>query len=146
MYKYVTDKKFLSAMRQTCGAIMQDTCRFLKQDYEIGTIFYLIGSGAKNLITQNAAEPIDLDYNLEIVKSTKWFSFKQGNRTPFCIDLCIVHKDSAGRLQRLIHNKNSYSLFCPGTTVTSHIITPSKGRLRSARRRPSCLLLLWISH
>ena len=36
--------------------------------YNIGANFYLLGSGARNLIVQNAAEPIDLDYNLEIVR------------------------------------------------------------------------------
>lgn len=30
---------------------------------------HMVGSGAKNLITQNANMPVDLDYNLEIVES-----------------------------------------------------------------------------
>lgn len=67
MYHYVEDKEFLGRMRQLCGDIMQDLCHVLKIDYEIGAVFYLVGSGAKNLILQNEKEPIDLDYNLEIV-------------------------------------------------------------------------------
>ena len=47
---------------------MQDFCRYLKEDYDIGAVFYLVGSGARNLIVQNASLPIDLDYNLEIVR------------------------------------------------------------------------------
>lgn len=66
MYHYVDDKNFLSRMRQLCGEIMQDFCHILKEKYDIGANFYLVGSGKRNLILQNADEPIDLDYNLEI--------------------------------------------------------------------------------
>ena len=68
MFDYVKDKEFLSHARYLCGEIMQDFCHYLKEDYDIGAVFYLVGSGAKNLIVQNASLPIDLDYNLEIVK------------------------------------------------------------------------------
>lgn len=70
MYKYVSDKPFLKCMRNSCGIIMQDLCHSLKEDYDIGTIFYLVGSGARNLVLQlqNSDNPIDLDYNLEIVR------------------------------------------------------------------------------
>lgn len=68
MYDYVEDKKFLSRMRSLCGEIMQDLCHTLKSEYDISASFYLVGSGAKNLIMQNASGPIDLDYNLEIIK------------------------------------------------------------------------------
>ncbi len=68
MYHYVEDKKFVSRMRVLCGEIAQDLCHYLKEDYGIGSVCYLVGSGAKNLITQNNSEPIDLDYNLEITK------------------------------------------------------------------------------
>jgi hypothetical protein len=52
MFDYVEDKEFLSRMRNLCGEIMQDFCHYLKEDYDIGAIFYLVGSGAKNLIVQ----------------------------------------------------------------------------------------------
>ena len=68
MFTYVEDKDFLSRARNLCCEIMQDLCHYLKEDYDIGTIFYLVGSGARNLIVQNASLPIDLDYNLEIVR------------------------------------------------------------------------------
>lgn len=68
MFNYVEDKEFLSRIRNLCGKIMQDFCHYLKEDYDIGATFYLVGSGAQNLIVQNASLPIDLDYNLEIVK------------------------------------------------------------------------------
>ena len=68
MFEYVEDKEYLSRVRSVCGEIMQDFCHTLKEDYDIGSTFCLVGSGAKNLIVQNASQPIDLDYNLEIVR------------------------------------------------------------------------------
>lgn len=68
MYEYVKDKQFLSRMRSLCGEIIQDLCHTLKEECDIGAVCYLVGSGARNLITQNANRPIDLDYNLEIVR------------------------------------------------------------------------------
>ena len=68
MFDYVEDKEFLIRVRNLCGGIMQDFCHYLKEDYDFGAIFYLVGSGARNLIVQNASLPIDLDYNLEIVR------------------------------------------------------------------------------
>ena len=61
MYHYLDDKEFEKDIRNLCGGIMQNLCHILKEDYDIGATFYLIGSGAKNLITQNEKEPIDLD-------------------------------------------------------------------------------------
>lgn len=68
MYHYVENKAFLSAMRSQCGSILQNTCHILKEHFDIGANFSLVGSGAKNLITQNGSESIDLDYNLQIVR------------------------------------------------------------------------------
>lgn len=68
MYNYVTDKQLISTMRSLCGNIMQDLCHTLKEEYDIGATFTLVGSGARNLILQNANEPIDLDYNLKIIR------------------------------------------------------------------------------
>ena len=68
MFKYVEDKEYLSRVRRVCGGIMQDFCHSLKVEYDIGASFYLVGSGARNLIVQNALNPIDLDYNLEIIR------------------------------------------------------------------------------
>ena len=68
MYHYLEDKKFVGEMRVLGGEIMQDLCHILKKDFDIGANFYLVGSGARNLIMQNNREPVDLDYNLEIVR------------------------------------------------------------------------------
>ena len=68
MFHYLDDKGFEHRMRRTCGNIMQDLCQTLRKVYNIGTNFYLVGSGARNMVMQNGAEPVDLDYNLEIVR------------------------------------------------------------------------------
>ncbi len=68
MYHYIDDKEFLSRLKRYCGEIMQQLCHILKEKFDIGATFYLVGSGAKNLIMQNGSNPIDLDYNLEIVR------------------------------------------------------------------------------
>ena len=68
MYHYLDDKEFLHKMRSLSGEIMQMVCHYLKEDYDIGANFYLVGSGARNLILQNEDNPVDLDYNLEIVR------------------------------------------------------------------------------
>ena len=69
MYHEVEYKEFLHEMKQFCGNMMQELCMALKNKYHIGAVPVLIGSGAKNLILQNANEPIDLDYNLVINKN-----------------------------------------------------------------------------
>lgn len=84
MYHYLDDKVFLRAMRQLSGEIMQCFCHILKTDYDIGANFYLVGSGAKNLIMQNETQPIDLDYNLNIVRCEDY-------------DKCRYIKESAGK-------------------------------------------------
>ena len=68
MYEYVSDREFLSRIRTEAGEILQDLCHNLKVDYDIGARFFMVGSGARRLITRNANQPVDLDYNLEIVR------------------------------------------------------------------------------
>lgn len=68
MYDYMEDKIFVKRMKNLCSGIMQELCHTLKEEYDIGSNFYLVGSGARNLILQNNSNPIDLDYNLEIVR------------------------------------------------------------------------------
>lgn len=68
MYHYLEDRDFEHRMRKFGGEVMQAFCHTLKEDHDIGATFCLIGSGRRNLITQNARQPVDLDYNLEILR------------------------------------------------------------------------------
>lgn len=64
MYHYIEDKEFLKRMKSSCSDIINQLVQSINNDSFMTVEAHLVGSGAKNLITQNANEPIDLDYNL----------------------------------------------------------------------------------
>lgn len=65
MYHYVTNQ-ILKPYRSFASDKMNQVKQMLKSEYNLDSNFYLVGSGAKNLVTQNENESFDLDYNLEI--------------------------------------------------------------------------------
>lgn len=69
MYDWVNDRDFLGRMKALCADLVNQLVQAINSDGEMTVKQHLVGSGAKNLITQNENEPIDLDYNLEIVDS-----------------------------------------------------------------------------
>ena len=69
MYHWIEDKQFLGRMRALCSDIVNQLVQAVNNDGALCVRQHLVGSGAKNLITQNANQPVDLDYNLEIVES-----------------------------------------------------------------------------
>lgn len=68
MYHYLSDPTFKNALKKEGSKLSQELCHQLKIDYNIGSRAQLIGSAKRNMITQNENEPVDLDYNLIIVK------------------------------------------------------------------------------
>ena len=64
MYHYIEDKVFLKNMKFVCSDIINQLIQSINNDSVMTVEAHLVGSGAKNLITQNAKEPIDLDYNI----------------------------------------------------------------------------------
>lgn len=72
MYHWIEDKQFLGRMRGLCSGIVNQLVQAINNDGALFVRQHLVGSGAKNLITQNANQPIDLDYNLEIVESSEF--------------------------------------------------------------------------
>lgn len=64
MYHYVEDKEFLKEMKSLCSKIINQLVQSINNDSVMTVKAELVGSGAKNLITQNGKEAIDLDYNL----------------------------------------------------------------------------------
>ena len=66
MYHYIEDKDFLREMKIFCADIVNRLVQTINNDGKMTAKAYLIGSGAKNLITQNGNEPVDLDYNLQV--------------------------------------------------------------------------------
>ena len=69
MYHYVEDKDFLQRMRHRCSDIINQLVQAINSEEYLEVEAHLVGSGARNLITQNGNEPIDLDYNLCILES-----------------------------------------------------------------------------
>ena len=70
MYHYIKDKEFLSKLHSTCADIVNQLVVEINKDSVIKVSAYLVGSGAKKLITQNGDQEVDLDYNLEIKRTT----------------------------------------------------------------------------
>ncbi len=69
MYHWIEDKAFLGRMKGLCSDLVNQLVQAINREGRLEVRHYLVGSGAKNLITQNANMPIDLDYNLEILRS-----------------------------------------------------------------------------
>lgn len=67
MYRLV-DKVECKRYRTDCSKILKEVCELLGEK-GISSQFTLVGSGARNMVTQNGNGPFDLDYNLEIVKA-----------------------------------------------------------------------------
>lgn len=78
MYHYIQDKDFLKRLKGTCCDIVNQLVQSINNDSVMTVKACLVGSGAKNLITQNENESIDLDYNLCIV-STKSINILDGH-------------------------------------------------------------------
>lgn len=68
MYHYIEDKDFLKRMRGVCSGIINQLVQEINNDDVMTVEAQLVGSGAKHLETQNADEPIDLDYNISILE------------------------------------------------------------------------------
>ncbi|WP_027727679.1 hypothetical protein [Treponema sp. C6A8] len=65
MFKFV-NAKTVKPYKNYCSDILNQLKNILQNKYGIDCDFYLIGSGAKNLVTQNEQESYDLDYNCVI--------------------------------------------------------------------------------
>lgn len=77
MYHYIQDKDFLKHLKSTCSNIVNQLVQSINNDSVMTVKAFLVGSGAKNLITQNANNPIDLDYNICII-NTKSIKINNG--------------------------------------------------------------------
>ena len=69
MYHYIKDKDFLKRMRSLCSGIINQLVQRINNDSVMTVEAHLVGSGAKNLETQNEDNPVDLDYNLCVIST-----------------------------------------------------------------------------
>ncbi len=72
MYHWLTDKSFLGRMKTLCSDVVNRLVQTINNEGALSVRQHLVGSGAKNLVTQNAALPVDLDYDLEIVRAVEY--------------------------------------------------------------------------
>ncbi|MBD5556485.1 MAG: hypothetical protein HDQ95_14390 [Roseburia sp.] len=77
MYHYIQDKNYLKCLKRTCSDIVNQLVQSINNDSVMTVKACLVGSGAKNLIIQNANNPIDLDYNIIII-DTKSININNG--------------------------------------------------------------------
>lgn len=68
MYHWIDDKKFLSKMRSLCSDVVNRLVQKINQEDYLKVAMQMVGSGARNIETQNEKESIDLDYNIYIKK------------------------------------------------------------------------------
>lgn len=78
MYHFIKDKDFLKHMKSLCCGIINQLVQQINGDGKMRVKANLVGSGAKNLITQDENNAVDLDFNLEIVDSGI-FNINDGN-------------------------------------------------------------------
>lgn len=65
MYEYVKDKEFLTRAYGYCADIVNQLVQELKK-YDIHARMNVVGSMKRNMVTQNAKQAIDFDFNLLI--------------------------------------------------------------------------------
>ena len=67
MYHWITDKDFLGRMRRECSDVVNRLVTIINNDNVMSVEMHMVGSGTRNLETQNEKEAIDLDYNINIL-------------------------------------------------------------------------------
>ena len=72
MYHYVQDKDFLRRAQSASSRMLKKVEELLRKEYKINSQIFLVGSGARNMVTQNESESIDFDYNLNIISCPDW--------------------------------------------------------------------------
>lgn len=77
MYHYIQDKDIRKRIKSTCSDIVNQLVQSINKGSVMTVKACLVGSGAKNLITQDADNPIDLDYNICII-DTKSIKINNG--------------------------------------------------------------------
>lgn len=66
MYHWVEDKEYLKRAYGVCSNIVNQLVQALEKD-DIYAEMSIVGSKSRNMVTQNVNNPIDFDFNLEIL-------------------------------------------------------------------------------
>lgn len=89
--------------RRDCAEVLTRLCVMLKTEKDIIAQFTLVGSGARNMVTRNGNGPLDLDYNLEIIKAPDiyWNDLRKLK------DTVRIYLDKASGLKCFSESQNS---------------------------------------
>lgn len=77
MYRFVEDKTFLNRARFDSSRMLKNLEDLLREEYNINSQVFLVGSGGRNLVTCNGDGNIDFDYNLNIISCEDWNNAKE---------------------------------------------------------------------
>lgn len=108
MYHFIEDKDFLKKLRSTCSNIVNQLVQRINNDSVMTVEAHLVGSGARKLETQNSNEPVDLDYNLNIL-----------NTHEIDINDCRKIKEYVRKQFNIILNNNGWEDCQDSTSVLS---------------------------
>ena len=75
MYHWIEDKNFLRRAYSDCSDIVNQLVQKLK-NYEIRSRMKIVGSKSRNMVTQNASQAIDFDFNLLIENANDYHNAK----------------------------------------------------------------------
>lgn len=131
MYHYIEDKGFLSKMRSKCSDIVNQLVQTINKENKLQVRAYPVGSGAKNLITQNNSNAIDLDYNIEILE------FKA-----FDMNDCEQIKKYIGKKFDEVLLKNNWS----NCQYSSSVFTTKQRTLSKGNKTPFSIDLCIVKH
>lgn len=67
MIHFIEDKKILGMMRREYSDIVNRLVQNINKDNYLKVEMQMVGSGGRNLETQNSNQPVDLDYNINIL-------------------------------------------------------------------------------
>lgn len=76
MYNYFEDKQLLGKIQTNCSEIAKEVEDELRSQ-GLNSQVFLIGSGGRNMVMQNENEPIDFDYNLNVLSCDDFNNCKE---------------------------------------------------------------------
>lgn len=106
MYHYLEDKTFVMKMKAECCNIINQLVQLINKENTMQVKACLVGSGAKNLITQNGEERVDLDFNLTVIECYK-FTINNGGEV----------KEYIKKMFNKVLSKNGWDDCCDSTSV-----------------------------
>ena len=111
MYHYVEDKEFLRIAQSDSSRRLKKVENLLRDEYEVNSQIFLVGSGGRNMVTQNENQPIDFDYNLNIISCPDWNDAKGIKESVRKAMNRIMQEEGLRDVQDSTSSLTTYSMF-----------------------------------